>query len=136
MAIKLPSNYTLRSNAFLDSRQGPHVKSDLKGWDFSENPIPLGFEVFVLEESNGQVIEENWYTYNTVWNEETGYFKLRAIQENISPDQTTTPTPPDSGEGGEEGDQETSTTPAPVIPDPVVLPEGLLIIGNEIGEVD
>lgn len=134
MAIKLPSNYTLRSNAFLDSRQGPHVKSDLKSWDFSENPIPLGFEVFVLEESNGKVIEENWYTYNTAWNEETGYFKLRVIQENSSLE-TTTPIPPSSGEE-EEGDQETSTTPAPVIPDPVVLPEGLLIIGNEIGEVD
>lgn len=116
MAIKLPSNYTLRSNAFLDSRQGPYLKNNLKDWDFEENPIPLGFEVFVLEESNGIIVEENWYTYNSIWSEETGYFKLRVAQGVIIEDDTTTPTP--------------------IVPEPVVLPEGLLIIGNEIGEVD
>ena len=119
MAIKLPSNYTLRSNAFLDSRQGPYLKNNLKDWDFEENPIPLGFEVFVLEESDGIIVEENWYTYNSVWSDETGYFKLRVAQGVIE-DNTSTPTP----------------TPIVPEPEPVVLPEGLLIIGNEIGEVD
>lgn len=76
MAIELNSNLSFSGNGFLDSRQNKAKSiSDLLNWDFSETPIPLGFEVFV---------ENDWYTFGTEWNETTGYFKVRKTLSNTS----------------------------------------------------
>lgn len=74
MAIILPSNLTIPAAAYLDKRTGlASTINDLRNWDFTTNPIPVGFEVCV---------DGRWYTYqgrgeNIEIDTLTGYFKER-----------------------------------------------------------
>lgn len=74
MAIKLPTNLNLPAPAFLDLRVGlAKTVSDLRNWDFTAYPIPVGFEVCV---------EGKWYSYQgqdegIVVDTITGYFRER-----------------------------------------------------------
>lgn len=73
MSIQLPSNFNLPAPSHIDRRTDlAKDTNDLRNWDFSVNPIPVGFEVCV---------GGTWYTFigqsqenlNTV----TGYFRER-----------------------------------------------------------
>ena len=73
MAIRIPTNFNLPAPAHLDKRTGLAQNiNDLRNWDFTENPIPVGFEVCV-----GGI----WYTYLGQSQENldtaTGYFRER-----------------------------------------------------------
>lgn len=73
MAIQVDSNFLLKAKDFLDRRQSLAVTlRDLAGWDYTNFPIPVGFEVFV---------EGQWYTYmgkDGISNDSlTGYFRKR-----------------------------------------------------------
>lgn len=69
MAIKLGTNFDLKSKQFLDSRQGlPETKADLRDWS---TPVPPGFEVCLGEE---------WYYYDPEVNLlETGHWIPRLV---------------------------------------------------------
>ncbi len=55
MATQVDSNFLLKAKDFLDRRQSLAITlRDLAGWDYTNFPIPVGFEVFV---------EGQWYTY-------------------------------------------------------------------------
>ena len=73
MAIRIPTNFNLPAPAFLDKKTGlAQNTNDLRNWDFTTNPIPVGFEVCV---------GGTWYTYLGQSQEnldtETGYFRER-----------------------------------------------------------
>lgn len=73
MAIKIPTNFNLPAPAYLDRKTGlAQNTNDLRNWDFTANPIPVGFEVCV---------GGTWYTYLGQSQEnldtETGYFRER-----------------------------------------------------------
>ena len=71
MGIKLISDFTLRSKAFLDDRVSIDKIKDLKDWDFSTVGLPEGFEVYCAEDSK-------WYIYNNATEDpETGKFRPR-----------------------------------------------------------
>lgn len=69
MAIRLGTNFDLKSKQFLDSRQGlSETKNDLKNWS---TPVPPGFEV---------CLEEEWYYYDPEINlSETGHWVPRLV---------------------------------------------------------
>ena len=73
MAVQIDSNLLLRAQDYLDRRQSIAITlNDLAGWDYTNYPIPVGFEVFV---------ECQWYTYmgkKGITNDSlTGYFRKR-----------------------------------------------------------
>ena len=76
MAIQVDSNFLLKAKDFLDRRQSLAITlRDLAGWDYTNFPIPVGFEVFV---------EGQWYTYmgkDGISNDSlTGYFRKRGAR--------------------------------------------------------
>lgn len=71
MSLKIGTNLDYRGHDFLDSRQShPQSTDDLRDWDYSEFPVPLGFEACV---------DTTWYTYMgpDYTDEETGRWKRR-----------------------------------------------------------
>ena len=73
MAIKIANNFGVRSELFLDDRiEVTGGVSVLKNWDFSNNPLPDGFEV---------CLDGVWYTYNksNTIDPDTGYFRERTV---------------------------------------------------------
>ena len=69
MAIIINDQYRLRQQNFLDDRVGVAIDvSALKSWNFSEVPIPEGFEVFV---------EGVWYEYKSEYEEDPILGKFR-----------------------------------------------------------
>ena len=73
MAIIITDQFRLRQKNFLDDRQGLATSlSTLKSWDFSQVPIPEGFEVYV-----GGV----WYIYKSSYTDDPDTGKFRSINE-------------------------------------------------------
>lgn len=74
MSILISTNLNLPAPAYLDKRIGQALSvNDLRNWDFTATPIPVGFEVCV---------EGKWYAYQgqgegIVADTVTGYFKER-----------------------------------------------------------
>lgn len=76
--INIGTNFLYKGILFLDDRQGiARSKNDLKEWDDTNVPIPVGFEVYLNTEN-----DPAWYTYKPaqsggIYNEETGWFERR-----------------------------------------------------------
>lgn len=79
MAIIINDQYRLRQQNFLDDRVGVAIDvSALKSWNFSEVPIPEGFEVFV---------EGVWYEYKSEYEEDPILGKFRTRTNELGVDE-------------------------------------------------